>query len=117
MMTPSQMDVLRRASDEELLAADIKLVDKYVKGVLFEKTVFLWNRKALDTNGKLHKDYLENCRPLLANGELAGASKQRGGAAIHEHCVEFDGKGWVLQQLVVKQKVKLITGSSEFIHE
>jgi hypothetical protein len=47
----------------------------------------------------------------------AGASKRRGGAAIHEHCVEFNGKGWVLQQLVVKQKVKLITGSSEFIHE
>jgi hypothetical protein len=47
----------------------------------------------------------------------AGASKQRGGAAIHEHCVEFDGKGWVLQQLVVKQKVKLVPGSSEFIHE
>ena len=70
------MDVLRRASDEELLAADIKLVDKYVKGVLFEKTVFLWNRKALDTNGKLHKDYLENCRPLLANGELVPLSKE-----------------------------------------
>jgi hypothetical protein len=42
---------------------------------------------------------------------------RRGGAAIHEHCVEFDGKGWVLQQLVVKQKVKLVPGSSELIHE
>jgi hypothetical protein len=41
MMTPSQTDVLRRASDEELLAANIKLVGKYVKDVLFEKTVFL----------------------------------------------------------------------------
>jgi hypothetical protein len=48
---------------------------------------------------------------------LAGASKQRGGAAIHDHCVEFDGKGWVLQQLVVKQRVKRVPGSSEFIHE
>jgi hypothetical protein len=47
----------------------------------------------------------------------AGASKLRGGAAIHKHCVELDGKGWVLQQLVVKQKVKLVPGSSEFIHE
>jgi hypothetical protein len=68
-----------------------------------EKTVFLWDRKALDANGKLHKDYLENCRPLLVNAR-AGASKQRGGTAIHEHCVEFDDKGWVLQQLVVKQR-------------
>jgi hypothetical protein len=37
MTMPSQTDVLRRASDEELLAADIKLVGKYVKDVLFEK--------------------------------------------------------------------------------
>jgi hypothetical protein len=59
------MCVLRRALDKELLAADIKLVDKYVKDVLFEKTVFLWDRKALDTNGKLHKDYLENCNRCL----------------------------------------------------
>jgi hypothetical protein len=62
MMMPSQTDVLRRASDEELLAANIKLVGKYVKDVLFEKMVFLWDRKALDVNRKLHKDYLENCQ-------------------------------------------------------
>jgi hypothetical protein len=61
MMMPSQMDVLRQALDEELLAANIKLVGKHVKDVLFEKTVFLWDRKALATNRKLHKDYLENC--------------------------------------------------------
>jgi hypothetical protein len=61
MTMPSQMDVLQQASDEELQAANIKLVGKYVKDVLFEKMVFLWDRKALDTNGKLHKDYLENC--------------------------------------------------------
>jgi hypothetical protein len=71
--------VLRRASDEELLAANIKLVGKYVQDVLFEKTVFLCDRKALDMNGKLHKDYLENCRPLLANGELVPLSKRRHG--------------------------------------
>jgi hypothetical protein len=47
----------------------------------------------------------------------AGASKRRGGTAMHEHCVKLDGKGWVLQQLVVKQKVKLVPGSSELIHE
>jgi SNF2 family DNA or RNA helicase len=38
--------------------------------------VFLWDRKALDANRKLHKDYLENCRPLLANGELVPLSKE-----------------------------------------
>jgi hypothetical protein len=116
MMKPLQTDVLRQASDEELLAANIKLVGKYVKDVMFEKTVFLWDRKALDTNGKLHKDYLEKL-PTAACEWRAGASKRRGGMAIHEHCVEFDGKGWVLQQLIVKQKVKLVPGSSEFIHE
>jgi hypothetical protein len=76
MMMPSQMDVLQQASDEELLAANIKLVGKYIKDVLFEKTVFLWDRKALDMNGKLHKDYLENCQLLLANGELVPLSEE-----------------------------------------
>jgi hypothetical protein len=74
MMMSSQTDVLQQASDEELLAADVKLVGKYVKDVLFEKTVFLWDRKALGMNRKLHKDYLENCRPLLANGGLVPLS-------------------------------------------
>jgi hypothetical protein len=76
MTMPLQTDVLRGALDKELVAANIKLVGKYVKDVLFEKTVFLWDRKALDMNGKLHKDYLENCRPLLANGELVPLSKE-----------------------------------------
>jgi hypothetical protein len=76
MTMPSQMDVLQQASDEELLAANIKLVGKYIKDVLFEKTVFLWDRKALDMNGKLHKDYLENCQLLLANGELVPLSEE-----------------------------------------
>jgi hypothetical protein len=51
MTMPLQTDVLWWALDEELLAADIKLVGKYVKDVLFEKMVFLWDRKALDANG------------------------------------------------------------------
>jgi hypothetical protein len=76
MTMPSQMDVLQQASDEELLAANIKLVGKYIKDVLFEKTVFLWDRKALDMSGKLHKDYLENCQLLLANGELVPLSEE-----------------------------------------
>jgi hypothetical protein len=76
MTMPSQMDVLQQALDEELLAANIKLVGKYVKDVLFEKMVFLWDRKALDMNRKLHKVSLENFRPLLANGELVPLSKE-----------------------------------------
>ena len=47
-----------------------------LKMFCFEKTVFLWDRKALDTNGKLHKDYLENCRLLLANGKLVPLSEE-----------------------------------------
>jgi hypothetical protein len=100
----------------QAVAADIKLVGKYVKDVLFEKTVFLWDRKALDTNGKLHKDYLENCRPLLANGKLVPLSKEE--ARPYMNFVwNLMVKDGCLQQLVVKQKVKLVPGSSEFIHE
>jgi hypothetical protein len=116
MMMPSQTDVLRRALDKELLAADIKLVGKYVKDVLFEKNGIPLGQEGIGHERKIAQGLFGKL-PTAACEWRAGASKRRGGVAIHEHCVEFDGKGWVLQQLVVKQKVKLVPGSSEFIHE
>jgi hypothetical protein len=39
---------------------DIKKVGKYVKSDLFEQMIFLWDQKALEVDGMLHKDYITN---------------------------------------------------------
>ena len=70
-MLSAATDVLRRASDKDLVESDIKEVGKYVRGELFTRTIFVFDNKQLDEGGKLHKDYLKNCRSLLANGKLA----------------------------------------------
>ena len=70
-MTPSAAaDVLRRASNKELVERDIKAVGMYVRGDLFTRTIFMFDNKQLDEGGPLHRDYLKNCRSLLANGTL-----------------------------------------------
>jgi hypothetical protein len=32
--------------------------------------VFVWEKSSLDQGGKLHQDYLKNCRALLVEGKL-----------------------------------------------
>ena len=49
---------------------DRRNVEAYVKDILFEKVVFVWEKSSLDRGGKLHQDYLKNCRALLAEGKL-----------------------------------------------
>jgi len=61
---------LQRAANKEQVALDQKKVCSYVKNELFERTVFVWEKSALDRGGKLHEDYLKNCRKLLADGTL-----------------------------------------------
>jgi hypothetical protein len=56
--------------DRELVKSNIKVVGKYVRCHLFERTAFLFDKKLLDMGSKLHMDYLENCQPLIANGKL-----------------------------------------------
>jgi hypothetical protein len=63
-------DVLQRASNKELVERDIKVVGNYVRGDLFMRTIFVFDNKQLDEGGPLHKDYLKNCRSLLAKGTL-----------------------------------------------
>jgi hypothetical protein len=53
-------DVLRRASNKELVERDIKAVGNYVRGELFMRTIFMFDNKQLDKGGPLHKDYLKN---------------------------------------------------------
>ncbi len=69
-MLSAAADVLRRASNKELVERDIKAVGNYVLGDLFMRTIFVFDNKQLDEGGPLHKDYLKNCWSLLANGTL-----------------------------------------------
>jgi hypothetical protein len=66
---------------------NIKAVGMYVRGDLFTRTIFMFDNKQLDEGGTLHRDYLK--------GE--------------------NDKGWAVQSLVVKKKIKRIPGTSEFI--
>jgi hypothetical protein len=70
MTLSAAADVLRRASNKELVELDIKAVGNYVRGDLFTRTIFVFDNKQLDEGGPLHKDYLKNCQSLLANGTL-----------------------------------------------
>jgi hypothetical protein len=70
MTLSAAADVLRRASNKELVERDIEVVGNYVRSDLFMRTIFVFDNKQLDKGGPLHKDYLKNCRSLLANGTL-----------------------------------------------
>ncbi len=69
-MLLAAVDVLRQASNKELVKCNIKVVGNYVRGELFTRTIFMFDNKQLDEGGPLHKDYLKNCQSLLANGTL-----------------------------------------------
>jgi hypothetical protein len=55
MMLSAAADVLRRASNKELVECDIKAVGNYVRGDLFMRTIFVFDNKQLDEGGPLHK--------------------------------------------------------------
>jgi hypothetical protein len=55
---------------------DISVICCYVKQRLFEKSVVVWNRSALTKNGVFHKDYMKNCKALIADGCLLMASNE-----------------------------------------
>jgi hypothetical protein len=52
--------VISQAGDPSKTEEDKNEVREYVKEVLFEKVVFVWNKGALQQGGVMHKDYLMN---------------------------------------------------------
>jgi hypothetical protein len=60
--------------DAHLVEIDIKKVGENVKSDLFERTIFLWDQKALEVDGMLHKDYLTNCKSLVSGSGLIGTT-------------------------------------------
>jgi hypothetical protein len=70
-MTRPTSGVISQAGDPSKTEEDKNEVQDYVKEVLFEKVVFVWNKGALNPGGVLHKDYLMNCRAIC--GKLMNA--------------------------------------------
>jgi hypothetical protein len=62
---------LQQLNNKALVEQDKNIVCDHVKGKLFEKTGFIRSRKSLEKGSKLHKDYLNSCQAVVANGELA----------------------------------------------
>ena len=74
MTRSSTATVLSRAGDRDKVDEDKKKVRDYVMNDLFNRVVFVWNDKELEEGGVLHSDFLKNCRPKLADGDLVRAS-------------------------------------------
>jgi hypothetical protein len=66
--------VILQAGDPGKIEEDKNEIQDYVKEVLFEKVVFIWNKGALQPGGVLHKDYLMNCRAKIAGSKLMNAT-------------------------------------------
>jgi hypothetical protein len=52
------LSALQRAGDNHKVKSDKKKMNGYVKALLFERAVFVWEKISLDHGGKLHLDYL-----------------------------------------------------------
>jgi len=63
-------DLMRRLTDEAIVKIQKNIVRDYVCKFLFERSIFILKKGSLEIDGKLHRDYLKSCRPLLFDGEL-----------------------------------------------
>jgi len=55
---------------EKKVKEDLNVIGEYVKNDLYYRAVFLWDDSVLDEGTILHKDFLNNCKPKVANGQL-----------------------------------------------
>jgi hypothetical protein len=69
-MTRPTSGVILQAGGLSKIEEDKNEIQDYVKEVLFEKVVFIWNKGALQPGGVLYKDYLMNCSAKIADGKL-----------------------------------------------
>jgi hypothetical protein len=70
--------VLQRAANAWQVENDRRKVEAYAKNILFKKVVFVWEKSSLDQGGKLHQNYLKNCRALLVEGKLTNIGNNEG---------------------------------------
>ena len=87
-MAPSAMAqqgswVLNRATNDGQVGNDIIVIRSYVRDKLFEKAVVVWTKSALVKNGVFYKDYVKNCKSLVADGCLMTASNDKAEANMN----------------------------------
>jgi hypothetical protein len=73
-MTRPTNGVISQAGDPSKIEEDRNELQDYVKEVLFEKVVLVWNKGTLQPGGILHKDNLMNCRAKIAGSKLMNAT-------------------------------------------
>ncbi len=78
--------LIAQMSDAHLVEIDIKKVGEYVMSDLFERTIFLWDQKALEVDDIMpHKDYLTNYKSLVSGSGLIGTTDDD--AALYMTCL------------------------------
>ena len=116
-MLSAATDVLRRASDKDLVESDIKEVGKYVRGELFTRTIFVFDKQQAIGRGRKIAQGLFEKLPIVAGERQARRSGRRNGGPVHEHRMVDYEKGRAVQSLASKKKIKRVPGDTEFIHE
>ena len=62
--------ILNRSKDDKKVKQDMNVIQGYVKEELFTRAIFVWDEKELEIGKRLHQDFLANCKPKLAGGDL-----------------------------------------------
>jgi hypothetical protein len=71
--TPTLSQVMARAGNPESVEKDKDKVRDYVKEKLYERVIFNWKKSSIDQGGMFHRDYMSNCRLIIADGTLVNA--------------------------------------------
>ena len=64
------MSVAARYGDEEKVKEDLNVIGEYVKNDFYYRAVFLLDALVLEEGMILHTDFVNNCKPKVANGKL-----------------------------------------------
>jgi hypothetical protein len=62
-----------RMSNQVRVREDLNRIRDYVKDELFYRTLFIYSDAMLEEGSVLHKDFIANCKPKLADGTLETA--------------------------------------------
>jgi hypothetical protein len=65
---------MARAGNPESIEKDKDKVRDYVKEKLYERVIFVWKKSALDQGNMFHRDYMSNCRLIIADRTLVKAA-------------------------------------------
>jgi hypothetical protein len=61
---------MARAGNPESVEKDKDKVRDYLKEKLYERVIFVWKKSILDQGSVFHRDYMSNCRSIIADETL-----------------------------------------------